>query len=156
MPEIKTDSIASRLWTAMEAEKKTPTRTGREAGLQQGYIFKLMGVARGKPVTSPGPEVLRQLADYLRVNYEWLAIGRGPMRADGYSPTAFEEAANFARRHGISEAAILATIERVRTDASLSAADWVALFVVMSRGVAPAAKAATKTEAARPRRKGAA
>lgn len=121
--------FAGRLEAAIKAEAKSPTRTGREAGLPDGYIFKLLGVSRAKQILSPGPEVIRQLADYLGVGYEWLAIGRGPMRPEGWAPSALEEAMLFARKNNAREDAILAAASKHRDETvPMTAWDWIRVF----------------------------
>jgi transcriptional regulator with XRE-family HTH domain len=114
----------------MAAEKKTPTRTEREAGIKRGYMTRL----KSGGVAAPTPETIRQLADYLRVSYEWLAIGRGPMRQDGWASSPLEEAMLFARRNGAREDAMLAAAERYRDDETVVTAwDWVMVFDAETR-----------------------
>lgn len=125
------DDFAARLVLAMDAENRSPTRTEREAGLKRGYMTQLKS---GK-VRAPGPETIRQLADYLRVSYEWLAIGRGPMRFEGWAPSALEEAKAFALRHGARDEAVAAAAERYRDAPDMTAIDWVLAFEAEERRI---------------------
>lgn len=110
----------------MAEAQKTPTTTERESGLPRAYMVRLLGTStKAKQIFAPGPEVIKKLADYLRINYEWLAIGRGPMRAEGYSPSAFEEASFFAVRHGARRDAIEAAAARHRDVANMTGTDWI-------------------------------
>ncbi len=150
--------FAGRLAAAIAAEEKSPTRTGREAGLQEGYIFKLLGVAQAKQVLSPGPDVIRLLADYLNISYEWLAIGRGPMRYRGWAATPFEEARVFAKRHGLRDEAIRAAEERFGSAQDMTAVDWVIAFDSEARRLDRVASPRPEVEKrrAKSRRRGAA
>jgi transcriptional regulator with XRE-family HTH domain len=127
VPEPPTE-FAKRLETAMAAAKKSPTRTEREAGLQRGYISQV----RSGKIRSPNPETCKLIADYLGVGFEWLAIGRGPMHANGWAPTPLEEAILFAVRANTRRDAIDAAIARYR-DSDLSALEWVLAFDVEAR-----------------------
>lgn len=124
--------FAGRLKAAMVAEGKTPTRTERESKLPQGYMTRLLGTSekgRARQILAPGPDMIRQLADYLEVSYEWLAIGRGSMRQAGWADSPLEEAMLFARRNGAREDAMLAAAERYRDDETVVTAwDWVMVF----------------------------
>lgn len=132
--------FAARLVLAMASENRSPTRTEREAGLQRGYMTQLKS---GK-IRSPGPETIRQLADYLRVSYEWLAIGRGPMRAEGWAPSPLEEARGFAGRHGVRVEAIDAAAERYRDATDMTAIDWVLAFDAEERRIGRAPSPSTE------------
>lgn len=122
--------FAERLRVAMEHASKSPTRTGRESGLPQGYMSRLLGTSeKAKQIFSPGPEVIRKLADYLRVSYEWLAIGRGPMRIEGSSGSPLEDATRLAQLWGTRGDAIIAVAARFRdVNASMSALEWLVAF----------------------------
>jgi len=156
--------FAGRLAQAISAEKKTQSRTEREARLPQGYIIRLLGTSekgRARQILNPGPELIRRLAKYLRVSYEWLATGEGSMRPEGWAATAFEQAVLFGRQHGVTELEIELTLARVRTDEGLTAAEWVGLFLLIGRGAAARETARRAERAARPnlgtrRRRGAA
>lgn len=121
--ELPTD-FARRLWEVMAEEKKSPTRTEREANLQRGYMSQIKS---GK-IRSPGPDVIRALADYLHVGYEWLAIGRGAKRAAGWAPSALERATAFALANGARRDAIDAAVLRYRDEAEMTVMDWVLAF----------------------------
>lgn len=112
-----------RLALALKQSGKTQSRAGRELGLSQGYMGRLLSGERGSKALSP--ELIRQLADYLGVQYEWLAIGRGPQRATGWAPSALEEAMIFATRHGARRDAIDAAIESHREAENMTGTDWV-------------------------------
>jgi hypothetical protein len=127
------EDFAGRLALAIQVSGKSPTRTGRESGLDSGYIFKLLGVSKAKQILSPGPEVIRQLADYLEVSYEWLAVGRGPMRAEGWAASPLEEAMLFAKKHGARADAIASAAERFRDAGDMTAIDWVMAFDAEAR-----------------------
>lgn len=121
--------FAGRLRLAIADEKRSQTRTERESGLPQGYITRLLGTSpKAKQIFSPGPDVVTKLANYLNVSYEWLAIGRGPMRVEGYAPSALEEAVSFAMRHGARRDAIDAAAKRFRDVANMTGTDWIIAF----------------------------
>lgn len=121
--------FASRLAWAIAVSGKTPTRVQREAGLQQGYIFKLLGRSKAKQIVSPGPDVIRPLADCLQVAYEWLAIGRGPVRPTGWGTTQLDSAAALALASGCRQDAIDAAVARYRDDmATMTGTDWILAF----------------------------
>lgn len=126
-PEPTTD-FAGRLDLAIKASGKSPSRVQREAGLQSGYIFKLLGRGEAKQISSPGPSVVRKLASYLGVSYEWLAIGRGPMRTEGWADSPLESATRFALLHGSRQDAIDAAVARYRDAADMTGNDWVLAF----------------------------
>ncbi|MDX6480336.1 MAG: hypothetical protein QOG85_846 [Gaiellaceae bacterium] len=110
----------------MAGAGKTQTRTERESGLPQGYVVRLLGSSeKSKQILSPGPEVIRKLADYLDVSYEWLAIGRGPMHSDGWAPSAFEQALLVCQRARTRQDAIDAAVERHRGHEEMTAIDWI-------------------------------
>lgn len=125
-------TFGARLARAIELSGKTQTRTERECELGQGRIHRLLGKGKN-PILSPGPELIRVLADYLGVTYEWLAIGRGRMRPAGWAPSPLEEAMTFAVRHGARRDAIDAAIERHRETPDMTGNDWVLAFDVEAR-----------------------
>lgn len=108
----------------MADEKKSPTRTERDAGLQRGYMSQ---VKSGK-IRSPGPDVIRALADYLHVQFEWLAIGRGPMREEAWASSPLESAMRFALLHGARQDAIDAAVDRYRDAPDMTGNDWILAF----------------------------
>jgi transcriptional regulator with XRE-family HTH domain len=122
--------FAERLLAAMAAEGKSQSRTERESGLPQGYMTRLLGKSeKAKQIFSPGPDVIRKLADYLQVSYEWLAIGRGEMRSASWAPSELEAATRFARDHGAREDAIQNVAARFReSEEDFSAIDWILEF----------------------------
>lgn len=119
-----------RLKLALELSGKTQTQTNRDLELPQGYMSRLVRGLRGSKALDP--ELIRRLADYLEVGFEWLAIGRGLMRP-GSSQTPLEEAMIFARRHGCREDAIEAAAERHRDDEEMTAIDWILAFDAHAR-----------------------
>lgn len=123
LPDTPED-FAGRLALAIELKKITRSRTERESGLKRGRIQRLLGIGP-KQIAAPGPETIRQLADYLGVSYEWLAIGRGPLRREGWAPSALEEATLFARSHGAREDAIRAATERYRDEPDMDVWSWI-------------------------------
>jgi len=120
--------FAGRLALAVAESGKSPTKVGSNARLKQGYIFKLLGRAKAKTILSPGPDIIRDLADELQVNYEWLAIGRGPMRADGWAPSALEAATKVALMWGARGDAILAAVEKNRDVPDMTEWDWLSVI----------------------------
>ncbi|MDY6942518.1 MAG: helix-turn-helix transcriptional regulator [Pseudomonadota bacterium] len=68
-----------------------------KVGISQTRLAKLLGVTRSAcsqwesdSGTSPRRERLEEIAQILKVNYEWLATGKGPMY---FRPTTTREAA---------------------------------------------------------------
>lgn len=131
MEEIATD-FGRRLLAAIRAEKTTQTAVGRALNLPGARMPRLLGKGKN-PILSPGPDIILLLADHLRVSYEWLAIGRGPMRREGWAPSELEEAMNFAAKHGARADAIAAVTERLRDADRMSVLDWVTAFDTEAR-----------------------
>lgn len=120
------DDFASRLRQAIEAEGKSQSRTEREAGLPNAYITRLLGTStKAKQIFAPGPDVIRKLSDYLNVSYEWLAIGRGPMRREGFSESPLESAMRFAVTHGARQDAVDEAAKRFRDAPDMTVFDWI-------------------------------
>jgi hypothetical protein len=73
---------------------------------------------------------MRALADVLHVQFEWLVLGRGPMRRDGREePTPAEEAMRLARLSGCREDALQETWERLKEKSKeMTAMDWALAF----------------------------
>ncbi len=137
-PIVVPPDFAGRLQLAMDVAGKTQSRTERESGLQgKGRVFRLLGKGKN-PILSPGPEVIRILADYLGVAYEWLAIGRGPMHPEGWAPSTLEEAQLIARKHGGREDAIAAVADRFRDAGDMTVMDWLMEFDGEARRLARA------------------
>lgn len=109
----------------MEAEGKSQSRTEREAGLPNAYMVRLLGTStKAKQIFDPGPDVIRKLADYLNVSYEWLAIGRGSMRREGFGESPLEVAMRFAANHGVRQDAIDEVVTRHRDTPNMTPMDW--------------------------------
>ncbi|AKT38274.1 uncharacterized protein CMC5_024170 [Chondromyces crocatus] len=67
------DSLADRLLHALELRNMTRLALEEEARLARGYASRILKGERLKL----SPELMRRIADALRINYEWLATGRG-------------------------------------------------------------------------------
>ena len=69
------ETLSERVAYALEQRRMSQQALENEARLSRGYISR---VSRGER-TKLSPEMLRRIADGLRVSYEWLATGRGAM-----------------------------------------------------------------------------
>ncbi len=68
----------------------------------RGFMSRYTKDGKGEGSRShPDPRLLKLVADFLHVNFEWLVIGSGPMRRDGRGQTAFEIAMFTARDWGM-------------------------------------------------------
>jgi len=68
----------------------------------RGFMSRYLSANKGEGSKShPDPKLLKLVADFLHVNFEWLVIGAGPMRRDGRGQTAFEMAMFTARDWGM-------------------------------------------------------
>jgi hypothetical protein len=124
--KITTD-FGRRLHAAIVAAKTTQSAVGRELGLTGARMPRLLGKGPS-PIRAPEPETIRQLADHLGVSYEWLALGRGPMKpGDSWSVSGFAAAVGVASASGVDRETIDATAARYR-DASLTPSEWVVAF----------------------------
>lgn len=72
--------FGKRILDACEQEGRSPTSLERDAGIPKGYLSRMIHGHRGQ--TSVNPEHMRSLADTLDVQFEWLVLGRGPMRRE--------------------------------------------------------------------------
>lgn len=104
--------FGDRLHLAAEAEGTSVTRLGRESGFGPALHRYATG-DRGSE-TLEAIARLHEISRKLHVNFEWLALGSGPMRRDGRGTTPAEEAIVFARRNGAREDAIQAAWEANR------------------------------------------
>lgn len=116
--------FAGRLALAISLSGTTRTAVERRAGLGRGRIQRLLGLG-SKPILSPGPDVIRALADELAVRYEWLAIGRGPMRDPERELTPFEQATKLVQWANVRADAIAIAAERHGSDPEMDAIDFV-------------------------------
>jgi len=121
--------FGKRLWLAIAEKKVTPTRTERESGLKQGYITQ---IKQGK-ISNPGSQIVRALADYLDVGFEWLSTGRGPMHPVTQEESTFEIAQRFAQTQNARQDAIDAAIARHRDVVSMTVFEWITAFDVEAR-----------------------
>jgi len=67
--------LSERVAYALEQRQMPQQALENETRLSRGYISR---VSQGER-TKLSPEMLRRIADGLRVSYEWLATGRGEM-----------------------------------------------------------------------------
>ncbi len=127
-PDIATE-FGARLVQAIKAAGTTQSAVARALNLPGARMPRLLGKGKN-PIRSPGPDVIRELADHLGVSYEWLAIGRGdPGAGGGKSGSALEEAMVFARKHHVRADAIDAAVAALRDEAStLNGIDWILAF----------------------------
>jgi len=126
-------TFGERLALAIELADSSQSSLERDLGWGRGRVHRLLGKGKN-PILSPGPEVVRALVDALDVEYEWLAIGRGPMRREGWDASALEEAMVFARKHGTRADAIEAAAAKHRDDpAELTAIEWILAFDAEAR-----------------------
>jgi transcriptional regulator with XRE-family HTH domain len=70
-------TIAERIVYALDVRQMSQTGLEQAAHLSRGYVSRMR---RGERMKF-SPDLLRRTADGLRVNYEWLATGRGEMDA---------------------------------------------------------------------------
>lgn len=116
------------------AIKREHHRTERavERGLRERYpgYFKGSGFinryVNGKRGTStPDPRLIKMIADFLHVSFEWLLLGSGPMLRAGRGKTPAEEALFIARDWGIREDAWEVAWERNKDRADdMTAEEW--------------------------------
>ncbi|MCC6557272.1 MAG: helix-turn-helix transcriptional regulator [Polyangiaceae bacterium] len=81
-PSKPTATLADRITYALDQRQMSQKGLEDEARMSRGYVSRLLKGERLKL----SPELLRRIADTLRVSYEWLATGRGDM--DAASPPA--------------------------------------------------------------------
>lgn len=87
-------TFPERLLEAMKARGYSQSRLEREAGFTAGHLSRLVN---GKG-TAVEPETLARLNDCLKVNFEWLAIGRGHMDDVGQKlPPRFRDHPDWAK-----------------------------------------------------------
>lgn len=99
-------TLAGRLRYAIDEAGTTPTATER-ATMSRGYMSRVLSGQR----EALNPETLQKLQDFLSVSYEWLATGRGAMRA-GVELSPREEGAMIARRLGALPSAVDLVLSR--------------------------------------------
>lgn len=149
VPEATPEDFAGRLRRALKAAGKSQSRAQREIGLSQGYMSKLLSGDRGTKALAP--ELIRRLADYLGVAYEWLAIGRGPMHREGWAPSPLEAASVVAVTWGARRDAIEAAIEKHRDTPDMTEWDWLSAINTeasrLDRGAVPRPEVVEKGQA---------
>jgi hypothetical protein len=116
--------LGARIMRAIEEAGRSQTSTERGLGFSQGWLSR---VVRGQRADSTlDVRNMQALADYLEVNFEWLVLGRGPMRKERpeiASPA--EIAIHLARSSGVREDAIRSACVRLGQGTSeLTAMDW--------------------------------
>jgi len=87
-PPAENATIAERIVYALDVREMSQTGLEQAAHLSRGYVSRMR---RGERMKF-SPDLLRRTADGLRVNYEWLATGRGDMEAV-HAPAALPPAA---------------------------------------------------------------
>lgn len=127
----KVSPLGERIRLALDAAARTQNSTEvalvEKGVLSKGQLSSLISGRRG--TKSINVDVLGGIADYLGVEFDWLARGHGPMRKGGRGATPFEDAATFVRRYGFREDAIDAAAARYKDHgAEMSAAAWVIAF----------------------------
>lgn len=95
--------LGRRILEACEAERISQTALERRARLGQGYLSRL--IYKPKNATLDVMK-LEAMADILRVDFHWLATGRGTMRAESAKETPRALARQQARLWGCREDAI--------------------------------------------------
>ena len=123
----KPTPLGQRLQEALDAEgrKQTSVEVALKAkGIvaNRGQLSRFLHGTRGSKTIKP--EMWAAIADELRVNFEWLVLGRGPMRPVGHTDTPFDEAVVFARQNGAREDAIELAKAR-HGDKPMTTAQWV-------------------------------
>jgi len=94
---------------------------GRFSG--NGFINRYKSGARGKQ--TPDPVIIKMIAEFLHVNFEWLLLGSGPMRREGRGSTPAEEAMFVARDFGIRDDAMEWAWQRYKDRAEqMTAMEW--------------------------------
>lgn len=97
----------------------------------RGFLSSYISGRRG--AKAPDPKVIKIIADFLHVTFEWLMIGTGPIRRDGRDPleagTPFELAIFVARTLDIRPDAWDVAWERNKDRAGeLTAIEWTELI----------------------------
>lgn len=118
---------------ALEEEGRTQTSVERQIFPSQGQLSRIIYGERG--TSTVDVDKMRALSDVLHVQFEWLVLGRGPMRRDGREkPTPAEEAMRFARLSGCREDAIQEAWDRLKNKAGeMSPMDWALAFDASAR-----------------------
>ena len=88
-----------------------------------GFISSYVTGRRGKK--TPDSKLIKLLADFFHVEFEWLLLGSGPVRREGRGETPAETALFFARTMRIREDAWEVAWERNKDRAeSMTVEDW--------------------------------
>lgn len=132
-------TLGERLLFAIHADHHRGP-TAAEAALMAKYpeVFRSRGflssyISGRRGAKTPDPKVIKIIADFLHVTFEWLMIGSGPIRRDGRNPleagTPFELAIFVARTLDIRPDAWDVAWERNRDRAAeLTAVEWTELI----------------------------
>lgn len=110
----KVSPLGERVLKALDEEGRS--QTAAEAAmvdrgiLSKGQLSSLISGRRG--TKSINVEMLGAIADFLHVEFDWLARDKGPMKKGGKAASPVDEAVIFARRNGCREDAIDAALER--------------------------------------------
>lgn len=124
-------TLGERLTFAIHKERHRGQNAAENALMQKhpdlfrsrGFISSYVNGRRGK--SYPDPRVMKVIADFLHVNFEWLVIGSGPMRKGGRGETPAEEALFIARDWGIREDAWKVAWDRNQDRAAeMTAEEW--------------------------------
>ncbi len=90
----------------------------------RGFISSYLSGRRGAK-SPPNANHVNLIAQYLHVEFAWLLLGSGPVRRDGRTETAAEQAMKFARTMGTREDAWeVAWARNKDREADMSAKEW--------------------------------
>jgi transcriptional regulator with XRE-family HTH domain len=127
--ERKLTELGERLEAARKAEgDMSQNAVERKAGLGRGYMSRLSYGSRG---TRMDPEMMARIADVLHVRFEWLMLGRLPMRdASQEKRTARDSAILSARSIGVPEEAIDFVCEKYPETESSDPQWWLKMLLM--------------------------
>lgn len=77
-----TETLSERIAYALDLRQMSQKGLEDEARLSRGYVSRILKGERLKL----SPDLMRRIADTLRVSYEWLATGRGNLDETSPSP----------------------------------------------------------------------
>lgn len=111
----KSEAFSQRLSESIERRGISLYQLAKDAGVDRTLISRWRGGSRGRSID---PLLLERISDALRVNFHWLATGRGSADDEGQAGPMpnLSAAVRFARACRISEAAIQSVVERANGD----------------------------------------
>lgn len=106
----KPTEFGERVIEACRVAGYSPTRVNELLPWAGGYISRLIGKEGAGDAMSL--EKFVQFCDLCHVSYEWLATGRGEMRAKDFKLSAIEDATNSALSFGVPKDVITYVVTR--------------------------------------------